>query len=63
GGLKNSEKKTVKSGVPFLNKIPFISALFERKGNSVSNRKLMILLKADIIIPEEHEPTEAQLGF
>jgi type II secretory pathway component GspD/PulD (secretin) len=63
GGLKNTEKKTVKSGVPILNKIPIISALFERKGNSVSNRKLMILLKADIIIPEEHEPTEAQLGF
>jgi type II secretory pathway component GspD/PulD (secretin) len=63
GGLKNSEKKSLKSGVPILNKIPFVSALFERKGNSISNRKLMILLKADIIIPSEHEPTAAQLGF
>jgi len=63
GGLKNSEKKALRSGVPILNKIPFISALFERKGNSISNRKLMILLKADIIIPSEHEPTPAQLGF
>ena len=63
GGLKNSEKKSLKSGVPILNKIPFVSALFERKGNSISNRKLMILLKADIIIPSEHEPTPAQLGF
>jgi len=63
GGLKNSEKKSLRSGVPILNKIPVVSALFERKGNSVSNRKLMILLKADIIIPAEHEPTPAQLGF
>jgi type II secretory pathway component GspD/PulD (secretin) len=63
GGLKNSEKKSLRSGVPILNKIPFISALFERKGNSISNRKLMILLKAEIIIPSEHEPTPAQLGF
>jgi type II secretory pathway component GspD/PulD (secretin) len=63
GGLKSSEKKTRTSGVPILNKIPFLSALFQRKGNSVSNRKLMILLKADIIIPHELEPTEAQLGF
>jgi type II secretory pathway component GspD/PulD (secretin) len=63
GGLKNSEKRSVRSGVPILNKIPFISALFERKGNSISNRKLMILLKATIIIPAEHEPTPAQLGF
>jgi type II secretory pathway component GspD/PulD (secretin) len=63
GGLKSSEKRTRTSGVPILNKIPFLSALFQRKGNSVSNRKLMILLKADIIIPHELEPTEAQLGF
>ena len=63
GGLKNSEKVSLQSGVPILNKIPFVSALFERKGNSISNRKLMILLKADIVIPEEKEPTPAQLGF
>ena len=63
GGLKNSEKKSLQSGVPVLNKIPILSALFERKGHSISNRKLMILLKADIIIPSEHEPTPAQLGF
>jgi hypothetical protein len=35
--------------------------LFERKGKAISNRKLLILLKADIVIPAEHEPTEAQL--
>jgi hypothetical protein len=36
--------------------------LFERKGKSIANKKLLILLKADIVIPAEHEPTAAQLG-
>jgi type II secretory pathway component GspD/PulD (secretin) len=61
GGLKVSDKKDHRSGVPILNKIPLISMLFERKGKAISNRKLLILLKADIVIPAEHEPTEAQL--
>jgi type II secretory pathway component GspD/PulD (secretin) len=62
GGWKVSEHSDQRSGVPLLSKIPILSALFERKGTYVSNRKLLILLKADIIIPAEHEPTEAQLG-
>ncbi|MBJ01563.1 MAG: hypothetical protein CMK00_01690 [Planctomycetes bacterium] len=62
GGWKVSEHSNQRSGVPLLSKIPILSALFERKGTYVSNRKLLILLKADIIIPAEHEPTEAQLG-
>ncbi len=61
GGLKVSDKKDHRSGVPILNKIPLISMLFERKGKAISNRKLLFLLKADIVIPAEHEPTEAQL--
>ena len=61
GGLKLSEKKDLRSGVPLLNKIPVVSFFFERKGNYVSNRKLLVLLKAEIVIPEEHEPTEAQV--
>jgi type II secretory pathway component GspD/PulD (secretin) len=61
GGLKLSEKQDKASGVPYLNKIPLVSFFFERKGNYVSNRKLMVLLKAEIVIPQEHEPTPAQL--
>jgi len=62
GGLKVSDKQDNKSGVPILNKIPVVSFFFERKGQYVSNRKLLILLKAQIVIPQEHEPTPAQVG-
>ena len=62
GGQKISEKQDLKSGVPILNKIPLLNALFERKGNFISNRKLLILLRANIVIPEEAEPTAAELG-
>lgn len=62
GGNKISRKQDMQSGVPILNKIPFISFLFERKGKFVSNEKLLILLKAKIVIPREFEPTPAQLG-
>lgn len=63
GGLKVSDKKDYRSGVPILNKIPLVSTLMERKGKAIMNMKLLILLKADIVIPSEHEPTEAQLGL
>ena len=62
GGLKESTKQDQRSGVPILNKIPLLNFLFERKGNFISNRKLLILLKAQIVILSEYEPTPAQLG-
>jgi len=63
GGFKIHESQDLRSGVPILNKIPLLSFLFERKGTFVTNRKLLILLTASIVIPEEHEPTDAQLGL
>jgi Flp pilus assembly secretin CpaC/tetratricopeptide (TPR) repeat protein len=60
GGQKISDRKDLNSGVPILNKIPLVSFLFDRKGKYISNRKLLILLKASIVIPAEHEPTPAQ---
>ncbi len=60
GGMKTSDKQDMKSGVPIVNKIPIVSFFFERKGTYASNRKLLILLKATIVIPREHEPTPAQ---
>jgi type II secretory pathway component GspD/PulD (secretin) len=62
GGLKVSDKQDNRSGVPILNKIPIVSFFFERQGTFVSNRKLLILLKASIVIPSEHEPTAAQIS-
>lgn len=61
GGLKVSDRQDQNSGVPILNKIPLVSFLFDRKGHYVSNRKILVLLKAQIVIPQELEPTPAQL--
>jgi type II secretory pathway component GspD/PulD (secretin) len=63
GGMKIHDSQDLRSGTPILNKIPLISFLFERQGSFVTNRKLLILLKAKIVIPAEHEPTPAQLGL
>ncbi len=63
GGQKIHENEDLRSGVPILNKIPIVSFFFERQGTFVSNRKLLILLKAKIVIPQELEPTPAQLGM
>lgn len=62
GGMKISDRQDLRSGVPILNKIPLVSFFFDRKGNYISNRKLLILLKANIVIPAEHEPTPAQVS-
>ena len=62
GGLKESTKQDLRSGVPILNKIPLLNFFFERKGNFISNRKLLILLTADIVIPYENVPSAAELG-
>ncbi|MBL8861457.1 MAG: hypothetical protein JNK02_05540 [Planctomycetes bacterium] len=62
GGLKISDKQDLASGVPILNKIPLVSFFFNRQGKYVSNRKLLILLKANIVIPQESEPTPVQIA-
>jgi type II secretory pathway component GspD/PulD (secretin) len=62
GGLKVSEKQDMRSGVPVMNKIPIVRFFFERKGQYTTNRKLLILLKANIVITQELEPTPSQLG-
>ncbi|MFT5461616.1 MAG: type II secretory pathway component GspD/PulD (secretin)/tetratricopeptide (TPR) repeat protein [Planctomycetota bacterium] len=63
GGFKVHEEQDLRSGVPILNKIPIVSFLFEEKGHYVSNRKLLILLKAQIVILQEQEPTDAEMGL
>jgi type II secretory pathway component GspD/PulD (secretin) len=63
GGLKVSDKQENRSGVPILDRIPVVRFLFERQGTYVSNRKLLILINASIVIPEEHEPEQSQLGM
>jgi len=56
GGMKISNKNRLESGIPFLSNIPLVSFLFGRRGTSVTNTNLLILIRASIIIPAEHEP-------
>lgn len=62
GGWKVHEEQNLNSGVPILNKVPLLSVFFSRNGNYINNRKLLILLKASIVMWQEHQPTPAQLG-
>ena len=56
GGLKRSVEQNQESGVPFLSDIPVLGAVFSRQGEYTSKRKLIILMKASIVVPEETEP-------
>lgn len=56
GGMKLVERQQMVSGVPILKDLPGLSFLFSRKGSSVLNRKILILIRAKIILMSEHEP-------
>ncbi|MHC5062671.1 MAG: hypothetical protein ACYTG5_01700 [Planctomycetota bacterium] len=56
GGQKIAERRDFVSGIPILKDIPGLSFLFSRKGQSVLNRRVLMLIKSTIIIPEEFEP-------
>ena len=56
GGWKLNEDRDLQSGVPFLNQIPILSFFFSRKGKFLNKQKLIILVRAKILIPEEGEP-------
>jgi general secretion pathway protein D len=56
GGLKRSVEQNQKSGIPLLSDVPILGAAFTRQGEYTSKRKLIILLKATIVNPDENEP-------
>ena len=56
GGFKVIDQQDMESGIPFLNNIPLLSFFFQRQGSYESYRRLVILLTARIIIPEEFAP-------
>ena len=56
GGMRLVEKQNLRSTVPLLGSLPGLSWLFSRNGTSVQNRKILILIRAKIILMEEHEP-------
>lgn len=66
GGMRLVERQQLKSTVPLIGSLPGLSWLFSRSGTSVQNRKILILIRAKIVLMEELEPTlpgaaEAQL--
>ena len=56
GGMKLTQKQYQVSGIPVLQDIPLLSFLFSRKGTFYLNRKILILIRAKIVIPTEHVP-------
>ncbi len=57
GGMRLVERQNLVSGVPVLKDLPGLSFFFSRKGNSLQNRKVLILINAKIVIMKELEPT------
>ena len=56
GGIKFFRDVVGESGVPILSKIPIVSFLFSRKAKTVQRRNLLILIKASVMVAEEHAP-------
>lgn len=56
GGWKVVGDQDFDTGIPFVNKIPILNTLLGRKGKYLNKQKLVILIKATIVIPEENEP-------
>ena len=56
GGMRLVERQNIVSGVPVLKDLPGLSFLFSRKGTSLQNRKILILIRAKIVVMEELEP-------
>jgi Flp pilus assembly secretin CpaC/tetratricopeptide (TPR) repeat protein len=56
GGMRLVERQNMRSSVPLIGSLPGLSWLFSRKGTSVQNRKILILIKARIILMDEWEP-------
>ncbi|MEZ5979266.1 MAG: hypothetical protein R3F34_13730 [Planctomycetota bacterium] len=63
GGLRLHTEKNDEAGVPILRNIPLVNLFFERKAHFIDNRKTLILLTANIVIPKEEAPTAAELGL
>jgi len=56
GGMKEMQKQDFTSGVPILKDIPVVGFFFRRRGHYNANRKVLILLRARVYVPSEHEP-------
>jgi type II secretory pathway component GspD/PulD (secretin) len=57
GGIKDFRDMAAESGLPVLSNIPILSFFFSRKAKSVQRRNLLVLIKAEVVVPEEHAPS------
>ncbi|MHC4219051.1 MAG: hypothetical protein ACYSU7_11415, partial [Planctomycetota bacterium] len=55
GGTRRVDEIEVEAGVPVLSKIPFINRFFTNRLTSKSEKTLLILIRPEIIIQQEHE--------
>lgn len=56
GGLKFFEEKRLDSSVPWLDKVPVLSFVLSRKGTYQERKNMLVLIRAQIVRPEENEP-------
>jgi type II secretory pathway component GspD/PulD (secretin) len=61
GGMRLVERQNLKSTVPLLGNLPGLSWLFSRQGQSLQNRKILILITSRIVLMDEHEPNPLTL--
>lgn len=61
GGMKLAEKTQLVSGVPILKDLPGLSFLFSRRGTHIQNKKILILVRAAVVMPREGEPSTSDL--
>ena len=55
GGQRLVDEIEVETGVPVLSKIPFVNRFFSNRVTSKSEETLLILIRPEIIIPQENE--------
>ena len=56
GGQTINELRNESAGVPVLRDVPVLGFFFDRKGVSQAKHRLLILLRVNIVIPNESEP-------
>ncbi len=56
GGMKLAQKQYQESRVPLLGNLPGLSFFFSRKGTFVQNKKIVILIRAKVVMPDENLP-------
>ena len=63
GGLTSQEKKSTKSGLPFLKDIPVIGYLFSYTQDEIINRELIITVTPRVVSKGIHGDLDPTLGF